>query len=119
MINSGSRAGSTVGDDPARGWTAVILWGGLAAILVAGSPPDPFRLPLVEAGTFLIVGAAWLGGSSLASAAPCGRTHRWIDGAIMRVLAFVELLNLLGVVRFSWSPFSGAIWSVALGSFVV
>lgn len=114
---SHSRAEGT--RDLARGWNVLLFWGGpLAWMAVVDVAGQVFRLSFLLFGALLLVGTVWFGALCLVNAVRCGRTHCWVDGTLLPVLAVVGGLNLTDVVRISWGSYLVAFWVILVASII-
>ena|ERR1022692_631138 len=75
-------------------------------------------LSLPAAGALWAVVTLWIGLACALNARRCGRVHCIIDGVVFPVLAAIGLLNVLGIVTFSWSVYWGAFFAVLVASFI-
>lgn len=108
------------GRDLARGRVGLVLWGlPIAAILAASVLTSAHEGVARWDESLYVIGAAWLGGTCLYNAQRCGRTHCWIMGVGLPLLAAVGALGIADVLTISWYSFGSAIWLVVLGAFVV
>lgn len=96
--------------DFARGWGIALIWGPpLALVLFAEFASPIFHLMFATTGILAVAGTFWFGIACLTNAVRCGRTHCWVDGSLMPILAVGGLLNLRNLVHFPWNSFFG-IW---------
>lgn len=106
------------GRDLARGRIGIALWGLPIATILAASALTSAHVGIARWDESLyVIGAAWLGATCLYNAQRCGRTHCWIVGVGLPVLAVVGALSVAGILSISWSSFGSAIWLVVLGAF--
>lgn len=106
--------------DLARGSQLFLFWGGPVAWLFGGSFLGSWEgWTSQELGVVFVVGTAWLGASCLVNALRCGRTHCWIDGVCLPLLAAAGALNAVGLVSLSWDTFNGLLVLIVAGSFVI
>lgn len=75
-------------------------------------------LSLPVAGALWAAATLWIGLGCTLNARRCGRVHCIIDGALLPALAAIGLLNVLGIVTFSWSVYWGAFFVVLVVSFI-
>lgn len=114
------RAGGPAPRDLATGWTLLTFWGGPLAWMVGASLLGPLlRVPSAEFGALLLVGTLWFGASCLVNALRCGRTHCWVDGVLLPVLAAAGGVNLALGPRFSWEVYLSAFWGILVLSFAL
>jgi hypothetical protein len=112
-----SRAGPA---DIARGYRGLLLWGApLALLVIAPTLASAGRITGALEGTLVILGAAIFGVLCLANALRCGRTHCWIDGVGLPVLAVIGGLGAAGAFSVPWGTFLSTLWGVVLLSFLV
>jgi hypothetical protein len=110
----------TVPSDLASGWEGVILWGAPIFVILAGSILLGLgRVSLPEAGVLWVLGTAWLGATCLLNARRCGRTHCWIVGIALPVVAVGGLLNLFGVLGLAWTTYLSLVWLSIIAAFVI
>lgn len=110
---------AAAGGDLARGRVGIALWGLPIAVILAGSALTSTHVGAARWDESLyVIGAAWLGGTCLYNARRCGRTHCWIVGVGLPILAAVGVVGVVGAIPLSWSSFGSAIWLVVLGAFV-
>ena len=106
--------------DLARGWKLVVVWGGPVGLILLASVVGPLAgWSFREIGVLLVGGTAWLGASCLTNARKCGRTHCWIDGVGLPILAGVGALTVLGLVSLPWNTYGGILWAIIITGFVV
>lgn len=106
--------------DLARGWMQLVLWGPPIAVLLAATYlSSASRFPDWYTGLLAVVGAGWLGTTCLVNARNCGRTHCWVMGVLLPVLAGVGAVSLGGLFSLSWNSFAGVAWVIVLGAFCV
>lgn len=75
-------------------------------------------LSLPAAGTLWAAATLWIGLGCALNARRCGRVHCLIDGVLFPALAVGGLLNVLGVVTFSWNAYWLAFFVVLVASFI-
>jgi hypothetical protein len=106
--------------DLARGWAGVILWGAPISVILAGSVLLGLnRVDLTDAGVLWVLGTVWLGATCLLNARRCGRTHCWIAGVALPVVAVVGVLNLVGALALPWNAYLALVWLSILAAFVI
>ncbi|MGI0129511.1 MAG: hypothetical protein ACREEC_05080 [Thermoplasmata archaeon] len=107
--------------DLAEGWNVLWFWGAPIALLLftsfAASPV--FHLSYFQVGVLLVIGTLLIGALCLVNAFRSGRTHCWIDGALLTVLGGVGVLNVLGVLNIYWVIYLYVLTAILGASFVV
>lgn len=107
------------GRDLARGLLGFGLWAAPISVLLLGSAGGQSGfLNWNIGGALVVVGSLWLGLTCLANAARCGRTHCWIDGMALPVLAVGALVWFLIYGSAPWNLYLSAVWGVIVVSFV-
>ncbi|MDE1819368.1 MAG: hypothetical protein KGI98_00785 [Euryarchaeota archaeon] len=106
--------------DWARGRGLLAGWAiPIGLIFVGSSGPSLGLLKFIEGGTLMVLGTAVFGLICLTNALRCGRTHCWVDGVSLPVLAVGGALDLVGWVRFSWNTYGAVLWAIVVASFLV
>jgi hypothetical protein len=75
-------------------------------------------LSMPAEGALWTAATLWIGVGCAVNAHRCGRVHCLIDGALLPLLAIGGLLNLLGIVTFSWNAYWAAFFVVLIVSFL-
>jgi hypothetical protein len=93
-------------NDLARTPSILWLWGAPVAVAIAGSVLNSLHIvSLTGAGILWTVATAWIGVGCVINARHCGRVHCRIDGVLFPLLSVGGLLNVLGIVSFSWNAY--------------
>ncbi len=109
-------------DGPARSrpdlaHTPSVLWLWCApAVIAIGASflVNNHAVSLSVAGALWTIATAWIGIGCVINARHCGRVHCAIDGVLFPLLSLCGLLNIVGVLAFSWNLY-WAIFFVILG----
>jgi hypothetical protein len=90
-----------------------------AVILVAADAAySASALSSTITGILFILSVAWIGIGCFMNGRLCGRVHCRIDGVAFPILSVAGVLNLFGIVSFSWSLFLLAFLIILIASFV-
>jgi hypothetical protein len=73
---------------------------------------------LTVAGVLWTMATLWIGIGCVLNARHCGRVHCMIDGVLFPLLSVSGLLNVLGIVTFSWNVYWTAFFVIVVASFV-
>lgn len=65
-----------------------------------------------------ITATAWIACGCLVNARRCSRVHCIIVGSLFPLLALSGILNLIGIISFSWNVYWGIFWAILIASFV-
>ncbi|MDA4137235.1 MAG: hypothetical protein OK449_09615 [Thaumarchaeota archaeon] len=107
------------GRDLERAPWCYVLWG-LPAVLAVGTSAayQASALSPALAGLLWTSSVVWVGVGCFVNGRSCGRVHCKIDGVLFPLLGVAGLLNVTGVVSFSWSLFWIVFVVILAGSFV-
>jgi hypothetical protein len=75
-------------------------------------------LSVPATGALWAAATLWIGLGCAVNARRCGRVHCLIDGVLFPLLAVSGLLNVLGIVTFSWNAYWAAFFVILLVSFI-
>jgi hypothetical protein len=107
------------GRDFERAPWCYVLWGVPAFVAtVALLEYQASALSVTQVGSLWTFSVAWTGVGCFVNGQSCGRVHCVIDGILFPLLAFAGVLNVFGVVSFSWSLFWVGFLLILGGSFV-
>jgi hypothetical protein len=106
-------------EDLARTPSIIWLWGAPLAMVITASVLNGIGiLSLTGAGVLWTLATAWIGVGCLINARVCGRVHCRIDGVLFPILSLVGLLNVVGIVSFSWNAYWAIFLVILAASFV-
>lgn len=106
--------------DLARGLAGYGLWALPIGELVAASALGGASvISRFQEGVLLLAGTLAFGGLCLSNAVRCNRTHCWIDGTLLPVLAAAGAVQLAGLVEFGWGLYVQVLWGIVGLSFLV
>ena len=96
-----------------------LLWGVPAVILIgADGAYSAGILSTSVTGILFVIAVAWTGSDCFINGISCGRVHCRIDGIAFPILSVVGVLNLVGIVSFSWNLFLLTFLIILVASFV-
>jgi hypothetical protein len=106
-------------EDLARTPSIIWLWGAPVAMVITASLLNGIGiLSLTAAGVLWTLATVWIGIGCVINARVCGRVHCRIDGVLFPMLSLVGLLNVVGVVSFSWNAYWAIFLVILAASFV-
>jgi hypothetical protein len=107
-----ARSRQDLGQTPSVVW----LWCAPAVIAIGASfLVNNHTVALTAAGVLWTIATAWIGIGCIINARRCGRVHCAIDAVLFPLLSLSGLLNIVGVLAFSWNLY-WAIFFVILGA---
>jgi hypothetical protein len=105
--------------DRLLGPSAFWLWCVPGCIAIAASIlQGDHSLSLTATGILWTASTLWIGLGCAWNARVCGRTHCFVDGALLPLLAIVGALNVANVVTISWNLYWALFVLIVLSSFV-
>jgi hypothetical protein len=95
------------------------LWCAPGCIAIAASLlQGRGAISITVAGALWAFATAWIAVGCAINAQHCGRVHCRIDRITFSLLSIVGLLNVIGIVSFSWNLYWVAFFVILVASFV-